>query len=416
MFFNIIFFIYALFYFPYLLLTGRWYKDYGCRLGIFPYLLSLRIGQESKVWIHAVSVGEVMAISSLIGEIKSRWPKHTIVLTVTTKTGYELARKKLCQQLIIIPSPLDFTWVVSYFVRTIKPKIYISAETEIWPNLYNCLHQHAVPIVMINGRISDKSFGRYMAVKFLFETVLRKVSYFSMQSQLDVTRIIELGAPKDRVSSLGNIKFDDVSVTLDENIDLPYSKGLLLWIAGSTHPGEEEILLNTFQNYRSVCALIIAPRHVERSEELMILVKSKGFKAVRYSQLMTETLNSDTVIIIDTIGHLKALYAKASFVFVGKSLCVGGGQNIIDPAFYGKPIIVGPMMENFRDITSLFKAQGAIIQIEDVEEYKQQFVDQVGRLVRDENLRIQMGQQAMAVVKANQGALLRTITLLEKWL
>lgn len=416
MFFNAVFFIYALFYLPYLLFTGRWYKDYGCRLGIFPYLLGLRISAEPKVWIHAVSVGEVMAVSSLIAQVKSRWPGYDIVLTVTTKTGYELARRKFWKELIIIPSPLDFTWVVSYFVRTIKPKVYIAAETEIWPNLYNCLYKNNVPIIIVNGRISDVSYGRYMSVKFLFEAVLRKVAFFSMQSKTDQERIIALGAPEQKTCVTGNIKFDDVSSSA-ETITLPYPEHLVRWIAGSTHPGEEDIILDTFKLYQHNCALIITPRHVERSDDLIALVKSKGLKVQRYSQLLgAEQLGSDTVLIVDTIGHLKALYAAASFVFIGKSLAVGGGQNIIEPAFFGKPIIVGPLMENFRDVTALFKAKGALIQIEDTDEYKEQFAQEVGRLVRDEALRRQLGDNALAVVKANQGALLRTIALLEKWL
>jgi 3-deoxy-D-manno-octulosonic-acid transferase len=416
MFFNILFFIYALIYFPYLMLTGRWYKDYGCRLGFFPHPLTLRLRSSSSIWIHAVSVGEVNAVTPLIARIKASKPNERIVLTVTTKTGYELACQKFGQELIVIPSPLDFTWVVSFFVKTLKPKLYIAAETEIWPNLYDCLHKNNVPIVIINGRISDVSYGRYKAIKFMLEGVLRKVSLFSMQSDIDATRIVDLGAPRERVFNVGNIKFDDVSVAPDKEIALPIPTNLLRWIAGSTHPGEEEILLNTLLLYKSACVLVIAPRHVERAEQIMVLIKSKGLKAVRLSQLTTGPIDSDTVIVVDTIGQLKALYAKASFVFIGKSLCVGGGQNIIEPALYAKPIIVGPMMENFRDITALFKAHEAIIQIEHTDHMKEQFAVQVGRLIKDEKLRTHMGQKALDVVKRNQGALSRTLTHVEKFL
>ena len=210
MFFNLLFFIYALVYLPYLLLTGRWYKDYGCRLGFFSPQLKALLKGKSSIWIHAVSVGEIMAITPLVAQIKVRFPKEPIVITVTTKTGYALAQSKLDQSAVVMPSPLDFSWVAAYFVRLIKPKIYIAAETEIWPNLFNSLSQKNVPIVIINGRISDVSFGRYKAIRCILQGTLKKVSLFCMQSDTDAKRIVELGAPVDKVLTVGNIKFDNL--------------------------------------------------------------------------------------------------------------------------------------------------------------------------------------------------------------
>lgn len=408
--FDFLFFIYALIYLPYLLFTGRWYKGFFCRLGFFPPGLKNRLSKSSTIWIHAVSVGEIIAISSLITNINSRWPNYTLVVTTTTKTGYELAQNKLGQKAIVIPSPLDFSWVVSTFVRLIKPKIYIAAETEIWPNLFSCLKREKIPTVIINGRISDTSFGRYKLIKFLLKSTLDKVSLFCMQSDTDAVRIIELGAAKDKVFVVGNIKFDDGphQETLSA-ILIPRNRPL--WIAGSTHPGEEEIILKVFIKHKDAWDLIIAPRHVDRSEHIVRLVESQGLKAIRLSQYLgLPELN--TVLIVDTIGHLKALYAKASLVFVGKSLCVGGGHNIIEPALYAKPIIVGPRMENFRDITSIFKNQGAMIQVKDTLEFE----EQVDRLMDDETLRNHLGQKAYELVSANQGAGSRTLNALEKWL
>jgi 3-deoxy-D-manno-octulosonic-acid transferase len=356
-------------------------------------------------------MGEILAISSLVTKIKSQYPQHRIVVTVTTKTGYEMAQKKWSEDVIVIPSPLDFTWVVEGFVRLIKPRLYIVAETEIWPNLYNYLHKHNVPIVIVNGRISDVSFGRYKIIKSFLKNVLNKVSLFLMQSDLDASRIIELGALKDKTFNVGNVKFDDLSLVQEKN-DLLIPPDRLLWIAGSTHPGEEDIVLNTYNHYKNSCSLIIAPRHVERSEQIIKLIQSKGLKAVRFSQVSFSTWTQDTVIVVDTIGHLRSLYAKASFVFVGKSLCIGGGHNIIEPAVYAKPIIIGPKMENFRDITALFKAKGAVIQVSNTQEFEQE----VGRLIQDKSLRNQLGQQALAVVQSNQGALDRTFNILKKWL
>ncbi|MBF0490612.1 MAG: 3-deoxy-D-manno-octulosonic acid transferase [Candidatus Omnitrophica bacterium] len=413
MFFNFLFFLYALIYLPYLLLTGRWYKDYGCRFGIFPTSLKERLkGGDSVVWIHAVSVGEIMAIVPLIAKIKAFSPKDTVVVTVTTKTGYALAQSKLSSSAVVIPSPLDFSWVTKSFVRLIHPKIYIAAETEIWPNLFNSLYQQHIPIVIINGRISDVSLGRYKMIQFLLKGILGKVSLFCMQGDLHARRIVELGAPADRVVTVGNIKFEDLSLTSQQVLDLSFLRNRLLWVAGSTHPGEEEIILNVYRRFKDDCSLVIAPRHVERSASIVKLVESQGLKAVRFSQVSSGVVSPNTVVVVDTIGQLRSLYAKASFVFVGKSLCVGGGHNIIEPAVYAKPIVIGPLMANFRDITALFKAQDAVLQVHD----DGQLEGAVGRLINDEKLRLELGQKALEVVRANQGALDRTLKLIEKWL
>ena len=220
------------------------------RLGVFSPQVKDRLSSKTNIWIHAVSVGEVMMISHLIAKIKSAYPNYNIVLTVTTKTGYELACLKLGSEVVVIPSPLDFTWVVSAFVRLIKPRIYIAAETEIWPNLFNCLHKQNIPIAIVNGRISDASFGRYKVIKFLLEKVLKKVSLFCMQGDMDVHRIVELGAVKEKVLSVGNIKFDDLSLDRENDFKLPIPPNCFLWIAGSTHPGEEEIVLKVYDRHK----------------------------------------------------------------------------------------------------------------------------------------------------------------------
>ncbi len=415
MFFNILFFIYSIFYFPYLILTHRFYKGYGCRLGFFPRELTNQLEGCCTVWIHAVSVGEVMAISNFISQIQTRWPTQKIVLTTTTKTGYELACSKLSAKVIVIPSPLDFTWVVSAFMRLIKPRIYIAAETEIWPNLFDCLKKNNVPIMIINGRISDVSYGRYQMIKGVLKGTLEKVWLFCMQSEIDANRIRELGAPQDKVVVLGNIKFDELPVGTQQRSILKFDRPL--WIAGSTHSGEEEIVLDAFILYQKTWTLAIAPRHIERTNEIIAIVESKGLKALRYSQLIaTEQCAiptmDNTVIVIDTIGHLRFLYEQASLVFVGKSLCVGGGHNVLEPAFYAKPIVIGPLMENFRDITALFKSKQALVQVKDSQEFK----IEIARLMGDEHLRRQLGERALSVVVANQGATDRILERLTVWL
>lgn len=403
MFLDFILFIYALIYWPYLVLSGRWYKGYEIRLGFFSSELKNRLASASKhrsIWIHAVSVGEVLAIIPLVANLKTRFRSNPIVVTTTTKTGYQLAKDKLGQQAIVMPSPVDFRLVTAQFVRLINPRIYIVAETEIWPHLFGHLWQQKVPIVMVNGRISDVSYRRYKAIKFLLKNILGKVSLFCMQSAKDAQRIIELGAPAEKVMTAGNIKFDDDKgyCTGEPSVRPYFSNNKLLWVAGSTHPGEEEIILDVFAKHKDGWNLVIAPRHVQRSSQIKRLVASRGLE--------------NFVTVVDTIGQLRSFYAKSSLVFVGKSLCGGGGHNIIEPAFYAKPIIVGPLMQNFQDITALFKNQDAIVQVKNVHEFE----IEVNRLMGNALLREQLGQKALSVVKANQGAGARTLQAMEKWL
>jgi 3-deoxy-D-manno-octulosonic-acid transferase len=402
---DFIFFIYSLFYLPFLLVTRRWHKDFIQRLGVLGPDVQKRLHSSSNIWVHAVSVGEVGVIEGLISQLKLAYPQHQIVITVTTKTGYELAQKRLAQYGPVLCSPLDFSWVVKGFIHSIKPRLYIAAETEIWPNLFSQLDKGNVPIVIINGRISDKSFPRYQCISFLLKNILSHVRGFCMQSDLDAKRMLELGAPPQRVKVTGNLKFDDLPKASNDHYGFNFNHPL--WICGSTHPGEEEIILGVFQQVlkdHPSWQLVIAPRHIERSAEVIQLIETKGMKAVRFSKSPAWP-SADSVVVIDTIGHLRNLYALASLVFVGKSLRGGGGQNIIEPAFFAKPIIVGPKMENFRDITACFRARHAIVQIPD----SQSLEEAVRQLMEDPHAREELGKKARGVIDESKGALQRTM-------
>lgn len=413
--YNLVFLLYSLVYFPYLICTKRWHRDYLQRFGVFPEAARAQLHQDRNVWVHAVSVGEVNAVESFIRLLKEKRPGINIVCTVTTKTGYELARQRLKGVALVIASPLDLTWVVDGFIRRIRPVLYIAAETEIWPNLFGALHKKGVPIAIINGRISDRSLGRYKYIKGLLENVLAKVRVFAMQSDLDAQRIIELGAPKQSVHVTGNIKFDDIPPENGERMDANFASRRLLWIAGSTAPGEEELLLEVFKKLTGAhpaWQLVLAPRHIERAKEVMNLVGRRGFKAEAFSEMEGGQAQAESVIVVDTIGHLRRLYAYASLVFIGKSLCVGGGQNVIEPAYFAKPIITGPKMENFRDIVACFKADGALVQVEDAAQLETAVAD----LMKDEVRRLDLGQRARRVIDKNRGAQVRTLRLIEQWL
>ncbi len=407
--YDIIFFAYALVYLPYLVLTRRWYPGFGMRFGFFPSALKEKMAGIANIWVHAVSVGEVAAVSGLIRRLKAEYPRHRIVCSVTTKTGYHLARTQLADVALVIPAPLDLSVTVAAFTRVIRPVVYIAAETELWPNLFRRLAKENIPVVIANGRISDRSFGRYQAARFFLKGVLNDVRAFCMQSDTDAKRIRTLGADPARVRVVGNIKFED-----EDNGGAPetpriFPAGQQVWIAGSTHPGEEAIVLAVYRKMLDAglpWCLVLAPRHVERAGEVMGCVRQAGFEGRVFSTLTSgDHLAAGEVLVVDTIGHLRGLYAQASLVFVGKSLRVGGGHNVIEPAFFAKAIVVGPMMENFRDILDRFKEEDAIVQVKDDEE----FADAVLALVCDEDRRAVMGQKAAAVITRNKGALERTL-------
>lgn len=410
--FDLIYFLYCLIYLPYLLLTRRWHQDFGQRFGFFAKNLEVKIASQENVWIHAVSVGEVMAIEGFIAAFKRARPDLNIVLTVTTKTGYELAKARLAKEITVIASPLDFSWVVEAFVQMIKPRAYIVAETEIWPNLFSCLFKQKVPIAIINGRISDRSLGRYQMIKAVLKPVLGQVSIFAMQSEMDKERIIDLGAPLQRVFYVGNIKFDGAAIVTKEQQPDLFKVPDPVWVAGSTHPGEEKIVLKA---HKQLCKkypawqLIIAPRHIERIDDVVTLVREAGLKEVLFSSLKGKPIPKDHVCVVDTIGHLRQLYALAQIVFVGKSLCVGGGHNVIEPGIYGKAIIVGPMTENFRDIIKAFRAYQAIIQVKDAEEFTHVLLQLAG----DPAQRHALGVRAKETIIKNQGAIKRTLDLVQ---
>jgi 3-deoxy-D-manno-octulosonic-acid transferase len=392
--YDLIFLLYTLIYLPYLLITKRGYAGFGMRFGLFSLQVTKQIKAKANIWVHAVSVGEVMVIDGFIDQLRKSYPAYQIVATVTTKTSLLLARERLKHKALVIPSPIDFSFVTGRFVSLIDPKMYIAVETEIWPNLYRQLYCKKVPLAVINGRISDGSFGRYKAIRFLLKRILNQVSLWCMQSQEDVKRIIELGAESSRVVMTGNVKFDDLLTPLDSSgSDFVSSKDELWWVAGSTHPGEEEIVLDVYSKIikdNPRWRLIITPRHIERAPQIRELITHRGLK---------------DVIVVDTIGHLRSLYAKASLVFVGKSLCVGGGHNIIEPAFYGKAIVIGPRVENFKDIVNCFKQGNAIVQVEDAHGFEIAVRD----LCADASKRDALGAAAKKVIAANQGASQRSL-------
>jgi 3-deoxy-D-manno-octulosonic-acid transferase len=404
-----------LFYLPILVLRGRWHDGFALRFGFLPSTLVDELRAKENIWVHAVSVGEVALVEGIIKELKIKYPSCRIVLSVTTRTGHAFAVKKYAGVATVIWSPLDLSWTVRRFVDVIRPKVYIVAETELWPNLFSCLERSGVKIVVVNGRISDEAYPRYRLAGWLFKRTMLKAALFCVQTPLDASRFIALGADKDKVHAVGNVKFDValapvIFTPADAKKMFAFKPEDKLWVAASTHPGEESVILDAFLKLRARfprLRLSIAPRHPERSGSVAALVGRKGLAPVFLSALKQGTLVSDEVLLIDAVGHLIDLYRAADVVFVGKSLGIPrrGGQNPIEPAALAKPVIVGPHMENFRDIMRLFNEAGAVIGIPDAKALAGAVEEVLGHPERMAGLCV----RAKAVVDQNRGSALRTV-------
>jgi len=387
--------------------------------GGYPLALRERLGfvpvapGPDRFWVHAVSVGEVMAAVPLVQALRARWPDTEVVVSTVTGTGDRVARARLPEAAATFAFPVDLAGATRRAVRRVRPRCFIALETELWPNLLRALAVAGVPAMLANGRISDRSYGRYRRVRGLFRRVLGHVVLFAMQSEEDARRIISLGARPERVVITGNLKME--APPGEEGVDRLWRRLLHLgservWIAGSTHRGEEGQLLEAFVALREVAGrirLILAPRHPERVEEIEALVRARALRSVRRSRIGSGT--AADVIVLDTIGELATLYAVADVIFVGGSLVSAGGHNVIEPALHAKPIIFGPHMTNFRDAAALLlRAEGAI-QVRDVTD----LVAALRTLLSDEAGRQARGIAAWKAVRAHQGACERTIAALE---
>ncbi|MFH1381142.1 MAG: 3-deoxy-D-manno-octulosonic acid transferase [Candidatus Omnitrophota bacterium] len=406
--YDIFFAVFSVAYLPYLLVKGKAHKDFAQRLGkLKPSLTASRISRP--IWLHAVSVGEVAAAKNFIQKLREKFPDKKIVLSTTTKTGNDVANKLLREDIVKFYFPLDFSFIVRKVVSLVNPSIFIVMETEIWPNLINALSKRKIPIVMINGRISDRSYKGYRRVKFLFEGILKKINHFCMQSPEDAGRIEALGAEKAKIKVTGNMKFDTVPLQSFKNPkeDLIFGAPGKLIIAGSTHPGEEEIIFEVYKKLLrefSDLKLLIAPRHVERSQTIKKLSEKYGFETMFFSS-QKGRFNEGGVLILDTIGELSHLYRFADVVFMGGSLVKKGGHNLVEPAIFGKPIVFGPYMSNFRVMAKLFLENTAAVQIRS----KDDLLNILRSLLKNTEERKSLGKNAKRLLDASSGATDRNV-------
>jgi 3-deoxy-D-manno-octulosonic-acid transferase len=407
---------------PYFLYQAIRYKKYigslGQRLGYLP--VSLNVDGEESIWIHAVSVGEALTARALAADLKERYPRLRLYLSTTTIAGQHVARRSLQHVDAVFYFPFDWAFIVRRTLNIVRPRLFVMMETEIWPNLLRLCRARGVRTVLINGRISSRSYPRYRLIRPFFRRVLADVDRFCMQSDESARRIVELGADQPKVTVTGSLKFDSLEMPAVVSHGKPRERVLrffrlspnrIVLVAGSTVRGEEPAVLKAFSRLKgaSPSALaILAPRQPERFGEVERLAREAGFVTARRSDLPIDTEPRADVVVLDTIGELAQLYQVATVVFVGGSLVDHGGHNILEPAVFGKPILFGPHMQNFKEIVDAFVGNDAAVQVGSERELEQAMVS----LATDPVRRAKLGAAARALVEANRGAKDKTLAVI----
>lgn len=364
---------------------------------------------QRSVWIHAVSVGEVKAVQTLIGKLRPSHPGQPFVLSTITPAGQELARSTPGLADHVIYFPLDLPGALQRTLDLVNPELVLIAETEIWPNFLRECRKRKIRVVMVNGRISDRSFPRYLMGRRWLKRVLDDYTLLGMQTEVDRERIESIGADGRKVTVFGNLKYD---ASRTDHALAPEFSDLLsqlpsLWIAASTMPGEEEQILAAFAELRRShpqLTLLIAPRHPDRFGAVEQIILARGFSCARRSRIQTGT----DVLLLDSIGELASVFKHAKVVFMGGTLVARGGHNILEPAAFAKPIVFGPHMENFREIRSLFLEADAAVEVRDSRE----LVQVIDGLLSDSRRAEALGERARRVVEENTGATERVLAYL----
>ncbi|HIE36233.1 MAG TPA: hypothetical protein EYP89_03235 [Candidatus Omnitrophica bacterium] len=389
-----------------------YFPIYFLRKKINFYAIKAKLGFLSLVknknclWIQVVSVGEVNLIARLVSEWR-KIKRIPIVISTTTLTGYQIARDKYSLFCEIIYFPFDLSFVLKKVIKKIKPKIFVAVETEIWPNLFYQLKKRNIPIVIINGRISQKSFLRYKLIKPITKSVLRNCDYIGVQNSFYKKRFISLGAEKEKIFISGNMKFESIQVDKErlKEIEEKFSflKEKLLFVAGSTHYPEEEIIVEIYKNIADAkenINLLVAPRHIQRVPNIEKIILSYGFTPVRISKL-TKVVGEKSIFLLDTIGQLLYFYSFCDFCFVGGSLTKFGGHNILEPIYFGKPTCFGPFMDNFKDVEKVVLDKGAAIKVKNKEELQKVILV----LIKDKILREKLRARCKEVFEEERKSL-----------
>lgn len=373
---------------------------------------------KSSIWVHVVSLGEAISAIPLIKSLKSLYPNENIVVTTMTPTGLQRLRGVFGDEVIHLYVPYDYPHMVKRFLNHFNPILFIVIETEIWPNILHYTKNKNIPILLANARLSPVSFEKYLRIKFFIKNALNCIDCVMAQSIKDGERFLALGLSPEKLTVIGNIKFD-MSFPSDvkseaENIagDCGLDVRRPIWIAASTHDGEEEKVLIAARKILMELkntVLILVPRHPERFDKVFNLCKKQGFKVVRYSENRVCDENTE-IILGDVMGKLLQFYSLSDVAFVGGSLVPIGGHNILEPAYCGVPILTGNYLENFLDITKLFFDSNAAIKVHNEDE----LAENVLKVFLDEKLRISMTSSANKIVDENKGALQKVLSYVEK--
>ncbi|NOY63884.1 MAG: 3-deoxy-D-manno-octulosonic acid transferase [Nitrospirae bacterium] len=378
----------------------RWFKQrYG-------FIKSPRSGiNTSRIWIHAVSVGEAIAARPLVNLLRK---DYQIIITTVTETGQKIVQDYISNKELLLYVPFDTKGAVRRFLERVNPHIIILMETEIWPNLLKEAKSFNIPVVIVNGRISEHSYGNYKKVRFFMRYILSFIDLFCMQTEGDAKKIISLGALPERVKVTGNMKFE----VKPPSEPPPWSTDLRrpVVVAGSTHEGEEEAILKAYKEVsRSYpdLTMIIAPRHPERFSEVETLLQKEG---INYGKRSALEIKGRDVILLDSIGELSAIYAVSDIAIIGGSFIPKGGHNLFEPAYWRKPIVCGPFMNNF-PLAEEFFSRGAALKVE-----KSHLSSALRNLLDDESMRHNMGERAYYLYEKNRGALEKTVELIRKYI
>ena len=409
---------------------GKYHSGLPQRLGRVPRWLEARgkAAVSPVVWVHAVSVGEVLAVRHLVEGIRRRFPRHRVVVSTTTDTGQSLARKLFGDENVFY-FPVDFAFAIKPYLRTLRPQVVVLAETEFWPNFLRLVHDSGALLAVVNARISDRSWPKYQRFRGALRKMLSHVDLFLAQTEQDRARLESLGGAASRLRVAGNLKFDmtlPAAPPIVESLrrSLAQNDAGPVLVCGSTVEGEEPLLLKAFENVLAShprAVMLLAPRHPERFERVARLLEELGIPCRRRSALRAESWTAEPstgaesqgfaghVLLIDTIGELASLYSLADIAFVGGSLVPRGGHNILEPALHGVAIVVGEHTENFRDIIGLFQSRDAV-RVVSPAELPLVFLE----LLANWDERAKLGRCAAETMKSQTGATARALEALEK--
>jgi 3-deoxy-D-manno-octulosonic-acid transferase len=409
----------AAYYAPKILLRGKYHLSLKGKLGRLNEDFEPEKLARPRVWFHAVSVGEVVALAPLVREVKALFPTAAIIVSTGTETGQDRARNAIPEADGFLYLPLDFPAFVDPVVQRITPDLFVLMETELWPNLIHSLKSVGASVALANGRISDRSFPRYKALRAFFGPFLETFDLFLMASELDGRRVADMGATQSKIAVTGNTKFDaalsEVPIDAETHIRTAFSldSATPVLVAGSTHPGEHEIVLDAFRTLQKdfpELILILVPRHVEKTDLILATMTDRQMEPpyLRSSLDLGEQRHNRKVIIVDRTGELFQVFSVASAVYMGGSLVPKGGQNILEPAAWGKMVLFGPSMEDFRDARDILIRSGAGIQVNSAED----LAHRVTEILTDPNEAQERGLRGRKAILEHAGSARRNAQLL----